>query len=56
MFLDNICLIMAYQRSIKMVFLGNACLIMAFPELSPMSIPAKSKRAEKMLELTDEGS
>ena len=28
---------------------------MAFPELFPMSIPAESKRAEKMLEPADEG-
>ena len=50
-----------YDLSIFMInkdgsFSTNICLIMAFPELFPISIPAESKRAEKMLEPADEGS
>ena len=37
-------------------FFDNICLIVAILELFPIGIPAESKRAEKMLEPTDEGS
>ena len=44
------------QITLPVTFGTPSNLIMAFPQLFSLSIPAESKRAEKMFEPADEGS